>query len=94
MSRISELINCVKIYNLCNHCDNSTYRGCSVDNVNCKEEIEKQIVSEIRADERRKFVEWLTKSDYANGYFDTSNGYISIDKVLAKYEKQMEGRTE
>lgn len=44
--------------------------------------------SDIRADERRKFAEWLTKSDYANGYFDTENGFVSVDKVLADYEKE------
>lgn len=43
---------------------------------------------EIRADERRKFAEWLTTSDYANGYFDTENGFVLVDKVLAEYEKE------
>ena len=50
MSRITELIDCMKIYNLCNHCDHFKCGECSVDNVNCKEEIEKQIISEIKAD--------------------------------------------
>lgn len=54
-------------------------------------DVEKEMAeheSEIRADERRKFAEWLTKSDYANGYFDTGNGFVSVDKVLAEYEKE------
>lgn len=37
---------------------------------------------------RAKFAERLMKSDYANGYFDTENGYVSVDKVLAEYEKE------
>ena len=44
-----------------------------------------------KKDRIREFAEWLTKSDYANGYFDTENGYVSVDEVLEEYEKQMEG---
>lgn len=49
---------------------------------------------QIKADERRKFAEWLTKSDYANGYFDTGNGFVSVDKVLAEYEKENQNEQE
>lgn len=70
MSRVSELINCVKIYNLCNHCDHFKCRQCSVDNVNCKEEIEKQIVTEIRADAIDECIEAeKTLTNYYDGCY-------------------------
>jgi len=54
MSRISDLIDEVKIYNLCHHCDfyehTESGNGCRADDCNCKEEIEKQIVSQIKSD--------------------------------------------
>lgn len=41
-----------------------------------------------RKDGIREFAKWLTKSNYANGYFDTGNGFVSVEKVLAEYEKE------
>lgn len=66
-------------------CDDTDLDEC----MKCAERQLEEYENSIRAEERRKFAEWLTKSDYANGYFDTENGYVSVDKVLAKYEKQM-----
>lgn len=43
-----------------------------------------------RKDGIRHFAEWLTKSDYANGYFDTENGFVSVDTVIAKYDMEYE----
>lgn len=56
---------------------------------NWEKETKWDLFEKALADERRKFAEWLTKSDYAKGYFDTGSTYVSVDKVLAEYEKQM-----
>lgn len=98
MSRISELLNCVKIYNFCDYCDNATSRGCSVDDVNCKEEIEKQIVSEIRADERNAVFDkayemlgdelvWVLHEYGDNVYMDIAN---SITTVFQRMRREQE----
>ena len=94
MSRISELINCVKIYNLCNHCDHFKYGECSVDNVNCKEEIEKQIISEIRADAIDECVQIIQKikDDYNDSKFEkqTSINYGTICGIIISLEQLKE----
>lgn len=67
----------------------------------CAEYLLTEYENSIRAEERWKFVEWLTKSKYSiiepfgfkKFLFDTT--IFSIDFVIAEYEKQMkEGERE
>lgn len=99
MSRITELIDCVKIYNLCNHCDHFKCGECSVDNVNCKEEIEKQIISEIRADAIKEYHDKLSKEMHDLWRFykaDTNNrpkpdfmcAYSMVDLIAEQLKKE------
>lgn len=36
----------------------------------------------------KEFAKWLASSDYANGYFDTDDGFVSVEKVLAEWQKE------
>lgn len=95
MSRISELISCVKIYNLCNHCDHYKCGECSADEVNCKEEIEKQIVSEIRSDAIDE-VKAEYKRMFNCGYTDcvTCDVHCNARKFMDKLEQLKEQNNE
>lgn len=85
MSRISELIDCERIYNLCNHCDHFGSNGCTVDEVNCKEEIEKQIVAEIINKFAEKLKSRLGDAIHPNDFESMRN---LIDEVVKEQENE------
>ncbi len=57
--------------------------------------IPKEFEAEIRADERRKFAEWLEKKDLLTLWHgDDDYETLSAEKVLAMYEKEQKGESE